>query len=660
MKEYNSPVQAMYDQRKNFVVVSLTGITGSGCSQFADIMSREFSEWSDDANMRTLEEIDAQCNHGDKEERVFYKEFKTCYDFCNSNYEPFVIIKYKNVVVLYLMWYYAKANVSFDVFISSLKLILEMKFRHSTTGCDIHYKFDNTFSEDVIRSWGFEESIYQKIRDVLNDTGMDSISRKNNENNELAYYYFSPKFSESCEKMYEELKTRDYYSKNLFVHRIASAIRAVGNPEADYDSFKDTKDTAHVFDLVDLINKIIKGYHILWPDRPRRFVIDSIRNSMEILYLRERYNAFFSIAIHNDGRERETLLDKIRPYVQDDELVKRVCKNIMRLSFTENKHDDFESGKLYSPDLSRCVSESELHINFNKKKAFLGTDTDSINDTGSLTFYSFAEQWMKFYSLICRPGIITPSKDERSMSIALVAKFNSGCISRQVGCAIVDKENAVLSIGWNDPPSSQLPCNLRYVDELLERHDEKQEDYREYSRFELLDNTPYSIKDKEGNTLWTEHGFCGCIRHEVSPESIDNIKKAGLKYPYCFRTRYNRYKGQKDNVNTRSLHAEENTMLRISKRGGIGMDGGTMYVTASPCILCSKKAYQIGIRNIVYLDPYTDIAPDLILHCGFDQPRLRPFSGAIGNTFNKLYQPFLPFKDELKIYNDIFNEGGEQ
>ena len=81
----------------------------------------------------------------------------------------------------------------------------------------------------------------------------------------------------------------------------------------------------------------------------------------------------------------------------------------------------------------------------------------------------------------------------------------------------------------------------------------------------------------------------------------------------------------------------------------MGLKGGTMYVTASPCVLCSKKAYQIGIRDIVYLDPYTDIAPDLILNCGFDIPNLRPFRGAIGSAFYKFYQPFMPYKDELAI-----------
>lgn len=81
-----------------------------------------------------------------------------------------------------------------------------------------------------------------------------------------------------------------------------------------------------------------------------------------------------------------------------------------------------------------------------------------------------------------------------------------------------------------------------------------------------------------------------------------------------------------------------------------------MYVTASPCVLCSKKAFQIGIREIVYLDPYTDIAPDLILRCGWNTPKLKAFKGAIGVTFYKLYRPFMPYKDEIAIFDRSFQE----
>ena len=425
--------------------------------------------------------------------------------------------------------------------------------------------------------------------------------------------------------------------------------------------------------------QIIKGYHLNDKMSKRRFVIDSVRNSLEILYLRERYNAFYMVAIHNDGHEMDLLREKVSHYA-DGERLDAICANIAELSCEENKMDDFEHGQFFAPDLQRCVSESELHIAYNtienlarkeeelKERRVEEDDFDESElEFSTYSFYTYGEQWMKYSALISRPGLVTPTRDERCMSIAYVAKFNSGCISRQVGCCIIDKENAVQSVGWNDPPAPQLPCNLRDAEELLmakagydaSTDKDDHELYKIYSKFELADTRDYPKHDENGNQIGSYgKGFCNSMQNECRKEVFDRLNGSGLKYAYCFRSRYNTYKENKDAVNTRSLHAEENTMLRLARQGGMGLNGGTMYVTASPCVLCSKKAYQIGIRDIVYLDPYTDIAPDLILNCGYDSPRLRAFRGAIGGTFYKLYQPFIPYKDELKIWEEM-TKGGE-
>lgn len=67
-----------------------------------------------------------------------------------------------------------------------------------------------------------------------------------------------------------------------------------------------------------------------------------------------------------------------------------------------------------------------------------------------------------------------------------------------------------------------------------------------------------------------------------------------------------------------------------------------------------RKDYIIvaltGITEIVYLDPYTDIAPELIRMLVYDQPKLKLFKRATGETFYKLYQPFMPYKDELALW----------
>lgn len=51
------------------------------------------------------------------------------------------------------------------------------------------------------------------------------------------------------------------------------------------------------------------------------------------------------------------------------------------------------------------------------------------------------------------------------------------------------------------------------------------------------------------------------------------------------------------------LHAEANAITKVA-RSMSSSDGSTLYVTASPCIECSKLIIQAGIRRVVYLDPY--------------------------------------------------------
>ena len=101
-------------------------------------------------------------------------------------------------------------------------------------------------------------------------------------------------------------------------------------------------------------------------------------------------------------------------------------------------------------------------------------------------------------------------------------------------------------------------------------------------------------------------------------------------------------------VHTRSLHAEENAFLQISKYGGVGLEEGVLFTTASPCELCSKKAYQIGISKVVFIDPYPGIAKSHVLSSGDNVPELVLFRGAIGVAFHRLYRNVMPYKEELK------------
>lgn len=52
------------------------------------------------------------------------------------------------------------------------------------------------------------------------------------------------------------------------------------------------------------------------------------------------------------------------------------------------------------------------------------------------------------------------------------------------------------------------------------------------------------------------------------------------------------------------LHAESNALLKISKNGGTGAEGATLYTTYSPCPECAKLIKQSGVSRVVYRHDY--------------------------------------------------------
>jgi dCMP deaminase len=51
------------------------------------------------------------------------------------------------------------------------------------------------------------------------------------------------------------------------------------------------------------------------------------------------------------------------------------------------------------------------------------------------------------------------------------------------------------------------------------------------------------------------------------------------------------------------LHAEANAITKLA-RSNNNSEGATLYVTASPCIECSKLIIQAGIKRVVYGEHY--------------------------------------------------------
>ena len=66
-----------------------------------------------------------------------------------------------------------------------------------------------------------------------------------------------------------------------------------------------------------------------------------------------------------------------------------------------------------------------------------------------------------------------------------------------------------------------------------------------------------------------------------------------------------------------------------------------------------KKAYQLGIKEIYYIDDYPGITRNHIIECGTNSPKMILFHGAIGRAYISLFNQFLPLKDEIEALTDI-------
>ena len=66
------------------------------------------------------------------------------------------------------------------------------------------------------------------------------------------------------------------------------------------------------------------------------------------------------------------------------------------------------------------------------------------------------------------------------------------------------------------------------------------------------------------------------------------------------------------------LHAEANAITKVAKSAN-NCDGATLYITAAPCLECSKLIIQAGIKRVVYCDSYhSDDGIQLLMRVGIE------------------------------------------
>ncbi len=409
----------------------------------------------------------------------------------------------------------------------------------------------------------------------------------------------------SCFEMHsDKIKGKQQSKYHLYTYllqQMGNNIRCSGNPFDD--TFSEEQYRVFV-KKIDKVIKIIIKYDEENEKKCSRICIDAIRNPYEAMFFKDKYRAFHLMAVNTDDIDRKRRLKDLNT----EELI-----NLDNIEYAQKLKQPQEV--FYHQNIQECIQYADIHV-YNP-------------DVHDGKYYTLTQQILKYISLMIHPGLITPTHVERCMQLAYNAKFNSGCLSRQVGAVVTREDYSIQSVGWNDVPKGQISCNLRDIHSFC-----KNKDKETYSKYEI-ENEEFS---KALNKI------------DIQIQG----KTRGRCMAYCFKDIYNGLKGEKNQVYTRALHAEENAFLQISKYGGTHVNNGYLFTTASPCELCAKKAYQLGIRHIYYIDPYPGISQTHILTFGENNnPEMKLFFGAIGQAYLDFYEPRIAIKDELELVTGI-------
>ena len=79
----------------------------------------------------------------------------------------------------------------------------------------------------------------------------------------------------------------------------------------------------------------------------------------------------------------------------------------------------------------------------------------------------------------------------------------------------------------------------------------------------------------------------------------------------CLRIKHNVPSGQRHEL-CRGLHAEQNAIVQAAWHG-VKIEGGAIYCTYQPCVICVKMMINAGIVKLVYDGGYPDeLARDML------------------------------------------------
>ena len=164
-----------------------------------------------------------------------------------------------------------------------------------------------------------------------------------------------------------------------------------------------------------------------------------------------------------------------------------------------------------------------------------------------------------------------------------------------------------MSVGFNENPASMKPCIYEYT-------------YC-FKDLKLRDHILANIK---------KNPVCqGCGKHLNGAEDLKENTKCGT----CGYNLSRAYSPDRGMGRCTAVHAE---MAAILNATGIGLDDKILYTTTFPCSQCARQIAYVGIKKVIYIEPYPDPDSESFLtdSCHID---IEMFEGVKARAYGRIF-----------------------
>lgn len=353
----------------------------------------------------------------------------------------------------------------------------------------------------------------------------------------------------------------------------------------------------------------------------RAYILDSLKNPVEIEALRKVYgSAFYVISVIAGPEMREGRL-RVK--------YKGATPEQIRELMARDEAEKESSGQ----QVRKALQAGDFFVNNERNEA----------GPAALEPASLANTLKRFLQIVFGTDVVRPTLDERGMHAAWSASLRSSCLSRQVGAAILGPDGQMIALGTNDVP--------KYGGGLYEPGDA--EDHRCFR----------SPRPGEGEEL----GFC---RNDKAKNDILAKAVAQLRSSNVLRDDISndaviaalRKTPIDDLIEfSRAVHAEMDAIVTIARTSGSSSRDSTLFCRTYPCHSCARHIVAAGIRDVVYIEPYTksraaSLHDDAIVEAtaapGADAKRVvfRLFTGVAPRRYAALFEKRGEIKRDGRVH----------